>query len=173
MQTSERELIVRSLSQDADAYGQLVERYKTALYHHCFAIVRDEDVAEDIAQDTFIAAYYKLQSFDQSRRFSTWLFKIATNNALNSIKKSKKSTPITSELIATIVDKGALPEQNVFHQEIHQAVAKLEPKYQTVVSLYYWQGMGYADIAETMNVPEGSVKGWMNRAKKQLRKDLA
>ncbi len=60
MQASEQELIAQSLSQDADAYGQLVDRYKRAIYRHCYALLRDEDAAEDVAQETFITAYYKL-----------------------------------------------------------------------------------------------------------------
>ena len=62
MQTDELELITRSLAKDADAYGQLVDRYKNAVYRHYFAIMRDEDEAEDVAQESFISAYYKLQS---------------------------------------------------------------------------------------------------------------
>ena len=80
MQTDEHELIAQSLAKDADAYGQLVDRYKNAIYRHCFALLRDEDAAEDIAQEAFIAGYYKLKMFDSKKRFSTWLFKIATTN---------------------------------------------------------------------------------------------
>lgn len=77
--SSETALLSKSLDGDPDAYGQLVDRYKNAVYHHCFAIVRNEDVAEDIAQETFISAYYALTTFDAKKgRLSTWLFTIAT-----------------------------------------------------------------------------------------------
>lgn len=76
----ETELIARSKQEDHAAYAILVDRYKNALYHHCFAVVRDEDVAEDIAQETFITAYYKLAGYNPEYRLATWLFKIATGD---------------------------------------------------------------------------------------------
>lgn len=87
---SETELIAQSLDDNHDAYGILVDRYKNAIYHHCFAIVHDEDLAEDISQETFITAFYKLERYKPEYKFSTWLFKIATNKALNVLKKRRK-----------------------------------------------------------------------------------
>lgn len=173
MQTDELELIAQSLREDADAYGQLVLRYKHAIYHHCFALVRDEDVAEDIAQEAFIAAYYKLDQFDVSRKFSTWLFKIATNRALTYLKKSSRTIPVSDELLVGIISDHPSPEFTTQQRELHDAVARLEPRYQAVVSLYYWQGLDYKEIALVLDAPEGSIKGWMSRAKDQLRKELA
>ena len=88
MDIEESELINRSLSGDIETYGVLIDRYKHALYRHCFSLVRSEDLAEDIAQETFIASYYALKKFDpQKGKLSTWLFKIATNKALTVLKK--------------------------------------------------------------------------------------
>jgi len=82
-QQDESELIAQSLSGDAVCYGELVDRYKNAIYHHCFAILRSEDAAEDMAQETFITAYYKLKTYKKDYKFSTWLFKISTNKCLD------------------------------------------------------------------------------------------
>lgn len=172
MQTDELELIAQSLRHDADAYGQLVERYKNALYRHCFALVRDEATAEDIAQETFITAYYKLTQFDTSRRFSTWLFKIATNKALTHLKRTKVTLPLDTELVSSVVSASESLERQAEFAELHTAVAQLQPKYRAVISLYYWQGLPYEEIALALDVPVGTVKGWMNRAKSQLRKEL-
>lgn len=173
MHDDESELIAQSLRHDHEAYRLLVDRYKHALYRHCFAIVRDEDVAEDIAQQTFITAYYKLSSFDQSRRFSTWLFKIATNNALNWLKKASKEVSMTDDVLASIPATDNATHEQALHDELHRAVRRLNPKYQAVISLYYWQGLSYQDISHAVGAPLGSVKGWMKRAKTQLRKELA
>jgi RNA polymerase sigma-70 factor (ECF subfamily) len=81
MQTDEAGLIARSIQGDHTAYAMPVGRYKHAVYHHCFAVVRNEGVAEDIAQKTFIAAYYHLHSYNPDYRLATWLFRIATNKA--------------------------------------------------------------------------------------------
>lgn len=172
MQTDEKELIALAKAHNGDAYGQLVDRYKNALYRHCFALLKDEDAAEDIAQDTFIAAYYKLDSFDDSRRFSTWLFKIATNKGLNYLRASKKTSLISDGQLERIVAPHHSPHQEAEDNELHNAVAKLDPKYQAVVAMYYFEGMDYETISDILGKPLGSVKGWMNRAKKQLRKEL-
>lgn len=173
MQADERELILSSLDSDAAAYGVLVERYKKALYHHCFCIVRDEDAAEDIAQEAFITAYYKLAQFDQSRKFSTWLFKIATNKALNHVKKFSRNVRIDEVSIERIAGTVDGPNEQSIASEIRRIVDTLQPNYRAVVSLYYWEGKSYSEIAEIMNKPEGTIKGWLSRAKEQLRKELA
>ncbi len=169
---TEHELIAHSLQHNAQAYAVLVERYKDAIYYHCFAIVRDEDQAEDIAQESFISAYYKLDQFDQSRKFSTWLFKIATNNALTHIKRSKRTVNASEEQLESIVSPHTTPHRSAEHDELHRAIAKLSPRDQAIISLHYWQGLNFKEIAETLSKPEGSIKVWILRAKEQLRKEL-
>jgi RNA polymerase sigma-70 factor (ECF subfamily) len=169
----EAELIARSLSDDHDAYAELVDRYKNAVYHHCFAIVRNEDVAEDLAQETFIAAFYNLHRYDEGYHLSTWLFKIATNKALNSLKKRSKEVVANDTLIASIASTHPGPEQDMSNSELHQVVDNLRPRYRAVISLYYWQGLDYADTALAMDAPINSVRVWLKRAKEQLRKELS
>lgn len=169
----ERELLSRSLQGDHDAYGQLVDAYKSALYRHCFAIVRNEDVAEDISQDTFITAYYKLDRYDATYKFGTWLFKISTNKCLDWLRKTAKYTALDDEMLASIQSHDPGPEVDAERGEVRAAVEKLQPKYRMVISLYYWQGCNYRDIAAIMAVPEGTIKGWISRAKDRLREELA
>lgn len=173
MHADEVTLITRSIAQDADAYGQLVERYQRAIYYHCIAIVGDEVIAEDVAQETFIKAYYHLSQYDQSRKFSTWLFKIATNTALNVLKQSKSTIFLDDDQLVNVVSTHTPVETQGQHAELYDAVMRLEPRYRAVVSLYYWQGLSYAEVASAMSVPIGSVRGWMSRAKEHLRKELA
>lgn len=173
MQTDESELIARSLNQDHQAYAELVDRYKNALYRHCFAIVRREDVAEDIAQDTFITAYYKLNKYNPKFRLSTWLFKIATNKALDYLKRAAREIAMDDEFLATVTSTLPSPDQAVKDSEVRQAVQNLSPKHRAVVSLYYWQGLSYQEIAYSLGSPLGTVKVWMLRAKQQLRKELS
>ena len=125
----EAELIAHSLNGDHDAYAALVDRYKNALYHHCFAVVRNEDVAEDIAQETFITAYYKLGSYNPQYRLSTWLFKIGTNKAINYLRKYARELTAEDELIANIASHEPEPSARAQDSELHMAVQKLPPKY--------------------------------------------
>lgn len=169
----ETALIAQSLGGDHQAYGELVDRYKNAIYHHCFAIVRNEDVAEDIAQETFITAYYKLRSYKCEYRLGTWLFKIATNKALNWLKRAGREVAADDQLIANIASVHPGPDKLTAYAELRKAVERLKAQHRAVISLYYWQGLSYAEIATVLSVPVGSVRGWMNRAKQQLRKELS
>lgn len=169
----ETELIAQSLNGDGEAYAQLVDRYKNAVYYHSFAIVRDEDVAEDIAQETFINAYYKLKQYNNQYRLATWLFKISTNKCLAYIKKRSKEVPFGGTLMASIVSQQPSPHTVATHDELHHAVQTLRPNYQAVISLYYWRGLDYETIAQVMDVPLNTVRVWLKRAKEELRKELA
>src|SRR5581483_11518950 len=100
--TDEAELIAHSIDGDHEAYGILVDRYKNALYRHCFAIVRSEDAAEDIAQETFITAFFKLKLYNPEYKLGTWLFKIATNKALTYLKKSAREVASDDSVIERI-----------------------------------------------------------------------
>ncbi len=173
MQTDEPELIARSIAGDHDAYAELVNRYKNAVYHHCFAIVRDEDVAEDLAQATFIAAYYHLAKYDPKFRLATWLFKIGTNKALTYLKHAARELRADDSLIASIAATTPQPHESAIQHELHAAVARLRPQYRAVISLHYWQGLSLQEVAMTMGSPVGSVKVWVKRAKEQLRKELS
>lgn len=167
------ELINQASHGDANAYGELVDRYKQALYRHCFTIARDEDAAEDIAQESFIAAYYNLHKYDSTYRFGTWLFKIGTNKCLNYLRSQVKQVQNSDQLIAAIASNGKSPHTASLDAELHQAVSKLQPRYQAVISLHYWQGLSYSDTALVMGAPVNSVRVWLKRAKDQLRKELA
>jgi RNA polymerase sigma-70 factor (ECF subfamily) len=169
---SEPELIAQTLDGDNDAYAELVDRYKNAVYYHCFAVVRDADVAADMAQETFISAYYKLASYDADRRLSTWFFTISTNKCLNHIKATRKVVAADDNLIASLVSHQAGPHARAEHAELHAAVKNLTPKYRAVISLYYWQGLDYAETAVAMGAPVNSVRVWLKRAKESLRKEL-
>jgi RNA polymerase sigma-70 factor, ECF subfamily len=172
MEQKEHELIAHILDGDDDAYAELINRYKQGLYHHCFKLVRDEDLAEDVAQEAFIEAFIHLDSFNPSYRFSTWLYKIATNQALMRIRKRKDARMDEDELDRVL---SSLPETEelAMYKELHQAVDDLPPPYRTVVAMHYWQGKSYSEIAGSMGTSVGSIKGWMSRAKKQLKEVLS
>lgn len=173
MAIDERQLVDLAQGGDTDAFGGLVALYKDAIFKSCYYLVRDESAAEDIAQEAFIKAYLRLNTFDTKRKFSTWLFKIATNTALDYLKKQRRYTSLTDGMEASIPSDHIAPSVSAEQVELHDAVRRLEPKYQAVISLYYWQGHSYSEIAEIMGKREGSIKGWMHRAKHELRKELA
>lgn len=172
MKQDEQELIAQSMNGNEDAYATLVNRYKEGVYRHCFKFTHDEDAAEDIALDSFVEAYVHLDKYDSQFRFSTWLYKIATNLALMHLRKRRDIRMDEDELDRIISD---LPgnEDLALYRELHQAVDELPMQYKTVVSMHYWQGKSYSEIASHMGTSVGSVKGWMSRAKKQLKEVLS
>lgn len=172
MEQNETELIARIVDGDDDAYAILIDRYKEGLYRHCFRFTRDEDEAEDVAQEAFIEAFVHLESYNPKFRFSTWLYKIATNLALTRLRKRRDVRMDEDELDRVLSDlPGTL--DLAMYRELHDAVDALPLQYRTVVSMHYWQGKSYSEIAMRMGTSTGSVKGWMSRAKKQLKEALS
>lgn len=172
MKQNETELIARILDGDDDAYASLIDRYKEGLYRHCFRFTRDEDQAEDIAQEAFIEAFTHLDRYNAKFRFSTWLYKIATNLALMRLRKRRDIRMDEDELDRVLSDLPGV-EDLALYRELHEAVDALPLQYRTVVSMHYWQGKSYSEIAVRMGTSTGSVKGWMSRAKKQLKEVLS
>jgi RNA polymerase sigma-70 factor (ECF subfamily) len=172
MKQNEHELIAHTLDGNENAYGALIDRYKEGLYRHCFTFVRDEAEAEDIAQEAFIEAYIHLDRYNPKFRFSTWLYKIATNLALMHLRK-RRNVRMDEDELERIVSDLPSAEDTAFHKEIHDAVNALPLRYRTVVSMHYWQGKSYREIATHMGTSVGSIKSWMSRAKKQLKEVLS
>jgi RNA polymerase sigma-70 factor (ECF subfamily) len=172
MKQNEFELVARTLDGDEDAYATLVDRYKEGLYRHCFRFTRNEDEAEDIAQMAFIEAYVHLDRYDSRFRFSTWLYKIATNLALMQLRK-RREIRASDEELDRIVSNLPSTDQPALARELHEAIDNLPIQHRTVVQMHYWQGKSYREIAMYMGTSEGSIKGWMSRAKKQLKEVLS
>jgi RNA polymerase sigma-70 factor (ECF subfamily) len=172
MKQDEQELIAHILDGDDDSYSVLINRYKQGLYHHCFRIMRDEDDAEDVAHEAFIEAFVHLERYKPQFRFSTWLYKIATNLALMRLRK-RRDIRMDEDELDRIMSNLPGADDLVFYQELHDAVNALPIQYRTVVSMHYWQGKSYSEIAMQMGTSVGSIKGWMSRAKKQLKEVLS
>ena len=152
-------------------YTELVERYQNGLFRYVYSIVKDSDMAEDIAQDTFIKSYHSLASYNSQFAYATWLYRIGHNLALNAIK-SNNTFALDEDEVALI----PAPISNADSVEdreaaVRAAVERLSLKYRTVVVLYYWEKKEYAEIAEILGVPIGTVKTWLHRAKAKLEED--
>ncbi len=172
MKQNEQELITQILDGDEEAYAVLIDRYKEGLYRHCFRFTRDEDEAEDIAHEAFIEAFVHLDRYNPQFRFSTWLYKIATNLALTYLRKRHNIRLDDNELDHIMSDLPGLDDLALY-QELREAVDALPTNYRTVVSMHYWQGKSYSEIALHMGTSVGSIKGWMSRAKQQLKEVLS
>ncbi|QHT68735.1 sigma-70 family RNA polymerase sigma factor [Rhodocytophaga rosea] len=166
---------------DQKAYAELMKRYKKPLYHTILKMVRNVDDAEDLTIEAFAKAFKSLHKFKKDYTFSTWLFRIATNNCIDFIRKKKlETTSISSsfrddngdDVGMDIKDINLNPQEEAIKSqkvEIMQVIiTKLPPKYQTLVNLRYFRELSYEEIAEELNAPLGTVKAQLHRARELL-----
>jgi RNA polymerase sigma-70 factor (ECF subfamily) len=171
---NETQLIQHVLSGDSQAYADLVKRYHIGLIIHCERLVGDRDDAEDVAQEAFIKAYRNLKKFNpQQSRFSTWLYKIATNLALDHLRKHKRRVQVEDiELVAEATEPAYLEEER--HSAVRRAVSILTPpEYKHAIEAYYWRGLSYEQIAKEMDKPINTIGTYIRRAKSQLKGELS
>jgi RNA polymerase sigma-70 factor (ECF subfamily) len=162
------------LGGNTHAYALLVNRYQTGLIIHCENIVKNREDAEDIAQEAFIKAYRRLHNFDSTKaRFSTWLYRIATNLALDHLRRNKHKIDVDDvELLAEATMPTHLEDEK--KQIIADAVQKLQPpEYAKVIQAYYWHGKSYKQLATEFKTTTNTIGTWMHRAKMQLKKELS
>lgn len=169
----DKEIISKVLNGDINQYRYIVEKYKDRIFNYVnFSYAKDNDVAEDLTQETFIRAFDNLKKFDLSRPFSPWLYKIATNISLTHVAKKRN---VSIELLPEIPDKVDINEkvQNKSNRELLiKKIDQLPANYQEVINLHYWQEMKYEEIATILSVPIGTVRTWLFRAKAMLKESL-
>jgi RNA polymerase sigma-70 factor (ECF subfamily) len=166
---------------DQKAYAELMERYRKPLYHTMLKMVKNTDDAEDLTIEAFAKAFKGLSKFKKEYTFSTWLFRIATNNCIDFIRKKKLETLSISssfkddngeEVGLDIKDANRDPQEEAIRSQkielMQLIVNKLPPKYQRLVELRYFKEFSYDEIAKEIEIPLGTVKAQLHRAKELL-----
>ena len=174
--TSDEQIVAAVCGGEAAKFALLIDRYQNKLFYYVLKYVAQPDKAEDIVQDTFIKIYTNLQSFDQSKKFSAWAYRIAHNNMVDSVRREKPIVSIEeNEWVSNIsdakVDIVAEMELRQTKQEVQSAVNNLPNKYKDVVVLHYFEGYGYEEISDILGIPTSSVGTRLRRGKAKL-KDL-
>jgi len=181
---NDSELINKAKNGDAKAYEGLLKKYKNSVYNLVYRMVRDVQEAEDLTQEAFIKAFNSLALFNEEYAFSTWLYKIATNNCIDFFRKRKLQTysldkPIQykdSEIQHEIPDPDLNPEKSILARErssmIQEAIETLPEKYYTAIVLRHNDEKSYEEIAEILELPLGTVKARIFRAREMLNKVL-
>ncbi len=173
------QLIAQTLAGRSTAFGQLVEKYQDRLYNTMVHIVGSREDARDVVQDAFVQAFLKLETFQQNCAFYTWLYRIAFNAAA-SLTRRKRAVLSVEEARESFgrepVDKGAGPPAQMEEQErrrqIQAAIAALPEEFRTVLVLREMEGYCYEEIAEILDLPVGTVRSRLHRARLQLRQML-
>ena len=171
-----------------DAFRELVRRYERPVFSLIFRMVRDSATAEDLAQDTFIKVLNHIDKYRPEFKLSSWLFKIANNVAIDHLRRRQLSTismsgsphaGTASEIEATSFDVASDDESALDEMEskelgasIEKAIAQLRPEYRSCILLRHVEGRSYEEIAATLDLPLGTVKTYIHRARHQLRESL-
>ncbi|MCC7303362.1 MAG: sigma-70 family RNA polymerase sigma factor [Bacteroidia bacterium] len=166
---------------DQRAYAELMGRYKDTVYFMLLKMVNNKDDAEDLTIEAFGKAFKRLHQYTPNFAFSTWLFKIATNNCIDFIRKNRLNMlsidkPMRDEeggeITLDIRDEKSDPEENVIkkQKELHlrAIVDKLKPRYRQLVQLRYFEEKSYEEISQEMDLPVGTVKAQLFRARELL-----
>jgi RNA polymerase sigma-70 factor (ECF subfamily) len=186
---SDQEVVAAARSGDETAYRELVRRYERPVFSLIYRMVRNRELAEDLSQETFIKVLNALGSYRPEYKFSSWVFKIANNAAIDHLRRRELDTlslegsphADTAEKIeATALQIGEKAESALdavankeLGGEIERAIARLRPEYRTCILLRHVEGRAYEEIAEILDLPLGTVKTYIHRARHELRIALA
>ena len=185
---TDQEVVLAARRGSDAAYRELVRRYERPVFSLIYRMVRDRELAEDLTQETFIKALNALASYRPEFKFSSWIFKIANNAAIDQLRRREvdtlsldgsptAETPDAVEATALqIGSKGETPLDELEAREIGSAIevaiGKLRPEYRSCIMLRHVEGLAYEEIAENLNLPLGTVKTYIHRARNELRQYL-
>jgi RNA polymerase sigma-70 factor (ECF subfamily) len=182
MERTDAELVQRTLGGDTSAYNSLVQRYQRQVYNLTYRMAGNAEDASDLVQETFLRAYGALASFRQDASFLTWLYKIASNLAIDQMrsKKAKGALSLDFELEEgrepAADDRTYSPEDTVVRGAVgdivDRAVMNLPERYRVVVVMRHLQDMSIDEIAQELGLPSGTVKTHLFRAREMLRDRL-
>lgn len=184
----DREVVSLACNGRERAFKELLTRYERPVFSLVYRMVRDRSLSEDLAQETFIRAFNAIDGYDPRYKFSSWIFKIANNLTIDHLRKRKLDTisldgspdATSDEEISrtrvTAVSSNETPDMYVENRElgnqIEDAIAKLRPEYRTAVLLRHVEGHSYDEVADIMELPLGTVKTYLHRARSELKQIL-
>jgi RNA polymerase sigma-70 factor, ECF subfamily len=178
------QLMLRVREGDDTSFGLLLERHRGPVVHFLYRMVQNQAVSEELAQEVFLRVYRSRETYEPTAKFTTWLFRIATHVALNSIrdgKKEKGHESLDEEMLdgmeRQVADRQLTVEQEMVHEvklrEVRQAIEALPAKQRAAVLMHKYEGLDYAQIAGVLSCSESAIKSLLFRAYESLRGRLA
>ena len=180
----EKKRIQRAARGDHAAFEWLVEQYQTPVYRLCLRMTNNAEDAADLTQESFLKAWKNLESFHFESAFSTWLYRLTTNTCLDFLRQSKRRPTVSmvtedaegEEQVLDVADPAPSPEEQVLtaldREQLGATMARLPEEQRQLLILRAINGLSYAEISEVLQVPEGTVKSRLARARENLRKKL-
>lgn len=180
MSVDDRALVGRAQRGDQEAFAELVTRHQRYVYNLAYRLLQDADEAEDLAQESFLRAWRGLGSFRGEAQFTTWLYRIVTNlcyNRLTGLRHQLLHVGVDDVNLSTLAlpsseDPSAIVEAAEQRAFLHRQIAALPAKYRLVITLFYLQEFSYQEIAQVLDLPLGTVKTHLFRARERLKRQI-
>ena len=185
---ADQQVVTWAQDGDESAFRELIRRYQRPIFSIIYRMVRDRELAEDLAQETFIKVLNAIDSYRPEHKFSSWIFKIANNAAIDHLRRRELETlslegapdALTTErqeaTALQVRDRTESPleelEARELGSQIEEAIAGLRPEYRSCIMLRHVEGRAYEEIAEILGLPLGTVKTYIHRARAELRDQL-
>jgi len=177
-------LVKKAIGGDEAAYKKIVDKYERALYFHILKMIKDREQVEDLVQETFVKAFDNLNTYSTNYAFSTWLYRIATNHTIDYLRKKKLKTLSIDEPVNTkdgdmemqLPDQSASTDRSIIRKQrqkiVRNAIDDLPEKYRKVIEMRHMEEKSYQEIADVLDLPLGTVKAHIFRARELLYKAL-
>jgi RNA polymerase sigma-70 factor, ECF subfamily len=184
LDTLEQRLVRLARKGDTRAFAEIVDLYKDKIFHLAYRMLSNRHEAEDVVQDTFLRVYRNLDRYDETQKFSTWIYRIGTNLCIDRLRKRKPNYSLDAEMndqegidgYAMIPSDDRTPETYLLVSEtqkmVHEAIESLPAKYKTVMVLRYLKDMSLQEISDVLDMPVTTIKTRVHRGREFLRKKL-
>lgn len=184
--TKEDKLLVQKAQEgDGKAFERLLKKYRKSVYYMLLKMVKNNDDADDLTQEAFAKAFTSIKNFDSTYAFSTWLFRIASNNCIDYVRKKRLSTisidqPVEGEdggsMQFDLRDSGLDPNETLLKQQrkryLQMAMDRIPDSFRKLVELRYFDELSYEEISEKMEIPLGTVKAKLFRSRELLEDEM-
>jgi len=175
-QSSDEQIIIAILEGDKDLYREIIKRYEVKLSRYLRKFIANQDDIEDILQVVFIKAYKNLYGFDIKKKFSSWIYRIAHNEAINHLKKRKGNRISLDDIEYKLIDEKAdikgEADRKFLKNDIEKAMSCLKTKYREPIVLFYLEEMSYEEISDVLRIPKNTVGTLILRGKNLIKDNL-
>ncbi len=168
---TDEEIVKLVISKDKNIYNELVKRYENKLLRYVKYITNNSHKAEDVVQETFIKTFINLKGFNKKLKFSSWIYRIAHNEAINALEKHKKEVKIDENIFIDEKENLELElDKKIVMEKVKKCLNKISLLYREPVSLFYLEEKSYEEISDILRIPIGTVGTRINRAKLLMKK---
>lgn len=173
LELSDEQIVVGVRTKNKEWYSEIIRRYRTKLSHYLRKFISSPDELEDVLQVVFIKCYENLNGFDTKKKFSSWIYRIAHNEAVNNIKKHSRISVSLEDVEMVLADEKVHLSNAVDHemlkQKTEEALSHMKDKYREAVILYFFEQKSYEEMSDILRVPVNTVGTLLSRGKKQLK----